>query len=91
MRGNLEQRIIRVELERDARLTFPEARAKLLDALEGVRQAVVTQTGIAGDLFGDLNGAIADADLAERRMTQGVQVIALADFNDALDKAFPDA
>lgn len=83
--GGLEQRIVRAQAERDARLTIDEARERLLKAIDGARQALVKPTSIVGDLFAD------DPAIAESRQNAGVQVIALKDFNDALDTAFPAA
>jgi hypothetical protein len=77
-----EARIVKLEGERDARLTIDEARGRLLDAIDGARQANVCFGGFNGDLFDGLD---------ERRMVQGVQVLALEDFNAALDAAFPDS
>lgn len=81
--ASLERRLVKVAAERDARLTIAEARSRLLDAIGEARQAVVYGTGHVGNLFGD------EPEKAERRMVLGVQTIALADFNDALDQAFP--
>lgn len=82
--GSFEARIAKSNAERTARLTFEEARERMLDTIEGARQAHVTPNAVNGDLFGKAN-----TDEWERRVTQGVKVIALKDFNDALDKAFP--
>ena len=82
--GGLEARIVRADAERDARPTFEEARERLLSAMEGARQAHVKPNSVNGDLFGK------ESDEGwERRVTKGVGVVALQDFNDALDKAFP--
>ena len=81
--GGLEALIVKANAERDARLTFEEARERMLSAIEGARQGHVTPTSVNGDLFGD------DPDEREHRMVNGVRVVALKDFNDALDKAFP--
>ncbi len=65
-------------------------REALLDAMEKARQAHVKPNGIEGDLFGDLHDKdFKKANAAERRMLDGVQVVALADFNAALDRAVP--
>lgn len=66
----------------ERRFTACKARTRMLDAISGARQGRVTGNGSEGDLFGD------DAD-TEARLRNGVPVIALTDFNDALDRAFP--
>lgn len=87
-----EAQIIRVEGERDARPTFHEARARMLDAIQGARQAHVKPGAINGDLFGNLQDPDhAKAAEAEQRTINGVQVLDLGDFNAALDTAFPES
>jgi len=81
--GGLEARIVRANAERDARLTFAEARDRTLDAIKDARQALYREGNVVGDLLGD------DPDTQERLAHVGVNVIALKDFNDALDRAFP--
>lgn len=86
-----EARIVKLEADLAARLTIDEARNRMLDAADGARQALLRPSSIEGDLFGDLHDPDhRKADLAERRITQGVQVLALEDFNAALDQAFPE-
>lgn len=61
--------------------TCQEVRERLLSALENARQANVGYGWCVGDLF---------KGVSERQMTEsGVQVVALADFNAALDSEFP--
>jgi hypothetical protein len=65
-----------------------EVRERLLDALEKARQGHVRPGCVNGDLFGNLHDKDhAKADLAERRVISGVQVVALADVNAAIDAA----
>jgi hypothetical protein len=80
----LEAQIVRLELERDARLTFEAARERMLEAIEGARQAHIRPGSYMGNLFGER------PDEQERRAIEGVAVIALEDFNSALDAAFPE-
>lgn len=83
--GSFEAQIVRLEAERDARLTISEARNRMLDAIDGARQAHVQMfkgVSVNGDLF---------RDTPEAEMEKGVQVLALPDFNTALDNAFPVA
>lgn len=77
------QDIVRANAERDVRLTFDEARNRMLAAIEDARQAHVTPTGAYGNLFGK------GPEEQERLQIEGVDVIALANFNAALDEAFP--
>lgn len=82
---SFEAQIAKLKAELAARLTIDEARNRLLDALEGARQAhVQTFKGVSvnGDLF---------RNTPESELEKGVQVLSLPDFNAALDKAFPVA
>jgi hypothetical protein len=79
----------KVEAERDQarKQVLEEVREGFLAEMEKARQANVKPNAIEGDLFGDLlDEDHAKADLTERRIISGVQVVALADFNAALDR-----
>jgi hypothetical protein len=80
---SFERRIAKLQFELEGRLTFEEARDRMLKEIEAARQGHVSGFGgvsISGDLF---RGA------SEHAMKDGLQVLALPDFNAALDRAFP--
>jgi hypothetical protein len=78
--GSFEAQISKLKAELAAGLSIDEARTRLLDAMEKARQGSVGPGNCIN--FGDLAGG-------REVLEEVVQVVALEDFNAALDQAFP--